>query len=104
MRVTSARRRSLRRPGAGALAARVFDPQELTLPVPSTFLLWGSLRHLGGPDATVGRQRPPWGPPGGPRARAPPTWRKTRPMPLSSCGSCCGRYWMTARYASTAST
>lgn len=102
MRVTSARRRSLRRPGAGALAARAFDPQELTLPVPSTFLLWGRV------SATLAAPTPLWvvsdhpGVP--PVARAPPTWRKTRPMPLSSCGSCCGRYWMTARYASTAST
>lgn len=54
MRVTSARRRSLRRPGAGALAARAFDPQELTLPVPSTFLLWGRV------SATLAAPTPLW--------------------------------------------
>ena len=34
----------------------------------------------------------------------PCTCRKMRPMQLSTCGSCSGWNWTTARYASTAST
>ena len=49
-------------------------------------------------------QHPRQGKPAHPAYRAARTWRKIRPMQLSSWGSCSGKYWTTERYASTAST